>query len=1166
MLNARAWRRDCVCTSLLTLSVRLHQGYTLPDLQLPDLGPAHDYSVNIDDRDHLYKKPVYTIAPPTEPSSHSSSVQAHPTVNYQAFQYPDYRQGYRVVVARGAGNGVHRRMYDGLGPAVPSHELDRDREMDPHQLAQLKGLARSNGVAGEQARARLAELGQWPAYAKPSKKRVHKAVRDMPGAAPRRLGPGVPEPPVPSALYTSATIPTEGMASGVYHAPAPVPAPRGPPAYTPSAAPVRSKDAARVNAPLPAAPVPAPAPAPAPASAPAVAAPAPAQAHQAALAAAPAVPMKDVATAPVKAKTGQRTVPVAAPVAVRNAVPVASRTANDAGLVPVAAPVDDLATATDRMRLQQDATLQAQLGAHGRKSKAKKPKTKTKTNTKKSGMGFGARAWHAFGSSKESKNTAVSLLLVPLYSTSLIGNNATTSRLTQPKRRGLLSWRKGDAVQVLGADAKGEPIVEMTSGSKGDHSPGVPTVLQNEGMPVVPAEAAQPAQPAAVTADVPAVVVAPAQPPPVTSQPVSMQAMSTQTIPTQTMPMQTMPTQSMPTQSMPTQSMPTQSMPTQPMPTQPVSSQPVSSQPVSLQAMPTQPIPTQPTQAMPTQPIPTQPTQAMSTQAMPTQTTPTTAPRPTATAVPIASTHDTTPTQRSRTGLAHTPLANVPDPMRPRLPVQSETPRSVAMAPTPLARAKPTVEEEYEDGVLRAKHASHDRSGVLERVPGAGVLHPDSTTADGSAVLDPVPGAGLLQRHGSTKSSRRHGRDALRSSHPVDDVHPATEFHSTRSDEASSALHKLFHTSLTGEEEGAPLSRHGSLVSRKGSRRRAPESQAPVAVMPQPTGTMYMEQLPDQVVGTSMVASPAYAPATTRSSQAPTLAPPLPVSTLRAPMVAPPSPARAVAPATQPAPVTPVAPDTPDTPTPTASAEPSVPVTSQPTASSLAPALSYTSTIATSAPRARPVSMSAAPSYTSSHGALPSALGDTRLPWEQGVPSSMSTQALPPPSHHYTRMTTSTSFPSVPTAAIASQATEPAATSRTAATPLMPSSPPHTAAMPTVSATSPKIPAPVEQTSSADVFTQEVVEALDAEMPHDHDAHAHMHLSRADRRYLEVQRELAAERARQDRAERHRQERLAQRAAARQEAQSSDLSQQWAAFDEQRQREREAGLPPPSIP
>ena len=176
--------------------MRLCDGFTLADLELPDLGPGHDYSVDVGDLDGVYHAPVYQITRPTEPSSHSSSVQANPTANYHAFQYPDYSQGYRVVTARGVTNGVgYRAPASGFGPQAQLG-AEAQRAVDSHQLASLRSLARSRSAAGAEARAKLLALGEPVPEPKPKAKKTKRTRAKPTEGAPlpptaRTIGPGV---------------------------------------------------------------------------------------------------------------------------------------------------------------------------------------------------------------------------------------------------------------------------------------------------------------------------------------------------------------------------------------------------------------------------------------------------------------------------------------------------------------------------------------------------------------------------------------------------------------------------------------------------------------------------------------------------------------------------------------------------------------------------------------------------------------------------------------------------------------------------------------------------------------------------------------------------------------------------------------------------------------
>ena len=179
-----------LCAYPLT-RVRIKENHEVSELLLPDLGPDHDYSVPLDQPTEIYRPPKYNLSRPNEPSSHSSSVQANPMANYHSFQYPDYRNGYRIVTTTSA-NGANRRAAD---------------MADPHRLATLASIARINGPAGEEARARLAaanpSLGvvqkKEPRVGRPEPREPKATVvrrskkrskAKLPGSA-LRIGPGV---------------------------------------------------------------------------------------------------------------------------------------------------------------------------------------------------------------------------------------------------------------------------------------------------------------------------------------------------------------------------------------------------------------------------------------------------------------------------------------------------------------------------------------------------------------------------------------------------------------------------------------------------------------------------------------------------------------------------------------------------------------------------------------------------------------------------------------------------------------------------------------------------------------------------------------------------------------------------------------------------------------
>lgn len=343
--------------------VRLRRGYTLADLQLPDLGPNHDYSVNLDDTETLYRLPESEVTRPTEPSSHSSSIQANPNGNYQAFQYPDYRHGYRVVVAKGVGNGVVSRS-SGAELAAPSQSyVDPHMAIDAHALAQLKGLARSNGRVGADARARLAELGYGvPEYKPKAKKRSHRSPYEslVPGSAPLRLVPGVPE----TSARGDAWLPPS--------------APTSMPRY---AAPTHSisKPLRRSYA------------APAPVSAPT------------------AVPARMRASDPVLSTVA----PASAPASYPSSAP--------AGMAAAAPPTTETMHALPRPMLGHDRNTRAQLGPMVAPLNAK-PKTKKKKKTTKS-----STMSTFFATMRANDSAATSQLFVPLYSAPFLGTQAKDS-------------------------------------------------------------------------------------------------------------------------------------------------------------------------------------------------------------------------------------------------------------------------------------------------------------------------------------------------------------------------------------------------------------------------------------------------------------------------------------------------------------------------------------------------------------------------------------------------------------------------------------------------------------------------------------------------------------------------------------------------------------------
>lgn len=161
----------------------------------------------------VFHEPEIKISKPTEPSSHSSSVQANPMANFHAHSYPDYRNGYRVVVANGVNNGVGYR-----GSTAPAVQLDAERAMQQHQLASLMSMARANSTAGAEARAKLASMGVVPPKpVKSQPKRTQDVRRStvLPETA-LVIGPGLQGPA------------GERGQRGAAPAPAPIPVPEAP--------------------------------------------------------------------------------------------------------------------------------------------------------------------------------------------------------------------------------------------------------------------------------------------------------------------------------------------------------------------------------------------------------------------------------------------------------------------------------------------------------------------------------------------------------------------------------------------------------------------------------------------------------------------------------------------------------------------------------------------------------------------------------------------------------------------------------------------------------------------------------------------------------------------------------------------------------------------------
>ncbi|WFD43894.1 hypothetical protein MPSI1_002559 [Malassezia psittaci] len=172
------------------LVVHLASGYALEELQLPQLPHDYDYAYAVQQPNLVSEQPKYTLSRPSEPSSHSSSVQANPNTNFHAFSYPDYRQGYRVVTAQGVTNGIGYRGLNHAQQRSPNVQLDGDRAIQTHQLAALTSMARANSAAGVEARAKLQAMGiAPPKIPKPKGDKIKKQA-SLPQTA-LVIGPGV---------------------------------------------------------------------------------------------------------------------------------------------------------------------------------------------------------------------------------------------------------------------------------------------------------------------------------------------------------------------------------------------------------------------------------------------------------------------------------------------------------------------------------------------------------------------------------------------------------------------------------------------------------------------------------------------------------------------------------------------------------------------------------------------------------------------------------------------------------------------------------------------------------------------------------------------------------------------------------------------------------------
>lgn len=105
--------------------IRLKPAFSLPDLHLPKLPKNHVYALpagSLTRAGTLSNPPPYSqanIRRAAEPSSHSSSVQGQPNVNYNR-QHHNYSKGYRVVTVPTANGGTEsRRLREMSNPGRP---------------------------------------------------------------------------------------------------------------------------------------------------------------------------------------------------------------------------------------------------------------------------------------------------------------------------------------------------------------------------------------------------------------------------------------------------------------------------------------------------------------------------------------------------------------------------------------------------------------------------------------------------------------------------------------------------------------------------------------------------------------------------------------------------------------------------------------------------------------------------------------------------------------------------------------------------------------------------------------------------------------------------------------------------------------------------------------
>ncbi|CAD6884127.1 unnamed protein product [Tilletia laevis] len=106
------------------IHVGLKDGCDINELQLPKLGSNHIYSapantVTLTRKGTISKPPPYSLLPPSEPSSHSSSIAAQPNANYHSHSHAnDWRAPFRVIRAAKTGLGTARHDSHGASAAV----------------------------------------------------------------------------------------------------------------------------------------------------------------------------------------------------------------------------------------------------------------------------------------------------------------------------------------------------------------------------------------------------------------------------------------------------------------------------------------------------------------------------------------------------------------------------------------------------------------------------------------------------------------------------------------------------------------------------------------------------------------------------------------------------------------------------------------------------------------------------------------------------------------------------------------------------------------------------------------------------------------------------------------------------------------------------------------